>query len=365
MHLDEGTIHAWLDGALDAEEAARVERHAADCAACAAAVAEARGLVAGASRILTALDSVPGAIVPKTAASTTAPRARRTRSLWSSLHLTPARAAAAAVVVIAAGTALVLRSAPNAARSPITLAEYPHDSAVTMKPAAPVVLPLAAPDTAASQTIAAPRPAARPSRTLATKAAPKPAGASARRGVVGEGAMERSAAVATAEEAKQSVATTDNAVRGAVAGAASRAPAVAPPSAVAKRFDAAKVLPEPRLAAGCYLVTTDSAISLPTRLRLDSAFVAQQATLQRSRAAAADAATMERHGVSEIVNDGRRSIAGAFWSPRGDGSIRVSLPASLVEMDLRPASASTLVGTATIGGRSTSVTLRRAECGTE
>ena len=363
MHLDEGTIHAWLDDALDAEEAARVERHAADCAACAAAVAEARGLVAGASRILTALDSVPGAIVPKTAASMAAPRARRTRSLRTSLHLTPARAAAAAVVVIAAGTMLVLRSAPNAARSAITLAEYPHDS-VTMKPAAPVVLPLAAPDTAASLTVAAPKREGRPSRAVAAKAAPKPSGDSARRGVVGEGAMERSAAVAVADEAKAAV-TTDNTVRGAVAGAASRAPAAAPPSAVAQRFDAAKVLPDPRSTAGCYLVTTDSAISLPTRLWLESAVVAQSAMLQRSRAAAADAGTMERHGVSEIVNDGRRSIAGAFWSPRGDGSIRVSLPASLVEMDLRPASASTLVGTAAVGGRSTSVTLRRAECGSE
>jgi hypothetical protein len=362
MHLEEGTIHAWLDGALDAEEAARIDRHAAECAACAAAVAEARGLVAGASRILTALDSVPGGIVPK-AASPATTRARRTRSLWTSLHLTPARAAAAAVVVIAAGTALVLRSAPNAARSAVTLADYAHDSAVTLKAAAPLVLPLAVPDTAASRTAATPKREGRPSRTVATNAAPRPSGASARRGVVGEGAMERSAAVAAAEEAKQPVVATDNAVRGAVAGAASRAPAAAPPSAVAQRFDAAKVLPDSRSAAGCYLVTTDSAISLPTRLWLDSAIVAQPAMLQRSKAAAADAGTMERHGVSEVVNVGRRSISGAFWSPRADGSIRVSLPANLVELDLRPVSASMLAGTAAIGGRSTSVTLRRAECG--
>jgi anti-sigma factor RsiW len=67
QHLDEGTIHAWLDGALDAEESARVDRHAAECATCAAAVAEARGLVAGASRILGALDHVPGGVVPRAA----------------------------------------------------------------------------------------------------------------------------------------------------------------------------------------------------------------------------------------------------------------------------------------------------------
>ena len=65
QHLDEGTIHAWLDGALDAEESARVEQHAAECATCAAAVAEARGLIAGASRLLSALDSVPGGVIPR------------------------------------------------------------------------------------------------------------------------------------------------------------------------------------------------------------------------------------------------------------------------------------------------------------
>jgi anti-sigma factor RsiW len=35
-HLDEGTIHAWLDGALGADEAAALEAHVASCDACAA-----------------------------------------------------------------------------------------------------------------------------------------------------------------------------------------------------------------------------------------------------------------------------------------------------------------------------------------
>jgi anti-sigma factor RsiW len=110
QHLEEGTIHAWLDGALDAEEAARVEQHAAECAACASAVAEARGLVAGASRILSALDDAPSAVAPRSATFAQSARAaQRSRSLWHVLHLTPSRAAAAAVLIVAAGTALVMR----------------------------------------------------------------------------------------------------------------------------------------------------------------------------------------------------------------------------------------------------------------
>jgi len=67
-HVDEGTIHAWLDQALSPHEGARVEAHIADCAACAAAVAEARGLIAASSRILSALDDVPGGVIPESGA---------------------------------------------------------------------------------------------------------------------------------------------------------------------------------------------------------------------------------------------------------------------------------------------------------
>lgn len=63
-HIDEGTIHAWLDGALPADEGARIEAHVASCALCASAVAEARGLIAASSRILSALDDVPGGVIP-------------------------------------------------------------------------------------------------------------------------------------------------------------------------------------------------------------------------------------------------------------------------------------------------------------
>jgi len=63
-HIDEGTIHAWLDGALAPDESTRIDAHVQACASCAAAVAEARGLIAASSRILSALDSVPRGVLP-------------------------------------------------------------------------------------------------------------------------------------------------------------------------------------------------------------------------------------------------------------------------------------------------------------
>jgi anti-sigma factor RsiW len=127
-HVDEGTLHAWLDGALGPEESARVEAHVAECAACGAKAAEARGLIAAASRILTALDDVPGGVVSR------ARPARRPRLLtgW------PLRAAAAIVFVAVSSFAVVKQLgepkavvvAPQAAPQP------PQQPAVQAAPAA-------------------------------------------------------------------------------------------------------------------------------------------------------------------------------------------------------------------------------------
>jgi hypothetical protein len=109
QHPDEGTIHSWLDSALSAEDAARVESHVAECPQCAAAVAEARGFIAASSRILTALDDVPRGVVP--AGTDTGPvgsaRRRDFRILWR---------AAAAVLVVAGGSLIVLREGGQDAR---------------------------------------------------------------------------------------------------------------------------------------------------------------------------------------------------------------------------------------------------------
>ena len=83
-HVDQGTVHAWLDGAFDTDDSALVERHVAACATCAAAVAEARGLLAGSARILGALDGVARGVVPAADATRTASRiaGRRAGTRW-------------------------------------------------------------------------------------------------------------------------------------------------------------------------------------------------------------------------------------------------------------------------------------------
>jgi hypothetical protein len=134
QHLEEGTIHAWLDGALPSDDAAHVEEHVEHCAECAAMVADARGLIAGASRIVSALDIVPGGVLPK---STTTAVAAPPRSVWRSLHLTPFRAALAASLMVAAGSLFVLRGS----RQPVAVSsKFEHPAGV---PAASLPAPMA------------------------------------------------------------------------------------------------------------------------------------------------------------------------------------------------------------------------------
>ena len=143
VHPDEGTIHAWLDRQLDDTSAATLEAHLQRCDECAERVAEARGLIAGASRILSSLD-VDGATTskisalravkppvepPRTVILTGTVRAPR----W--FRLTPARSAIAAVLVVAVATAIVREhQQPNERLASASAA----DSAVrTLSPTAP------------------------------------------------------------------------------------------------------------------------------------------------------------------------------------------------------------------------------------
>ena len=151
QHPDEGTIHAWLDDALSGEERAALERHVASCAECSVLVAEARGMIAGSSRIISALDAVPGGVIPKSAPA-------HSLSLWRLLRVTPARAAIAASLLVAASALVAKR----------------HDTPDKMVPRAPVVA--AAPVQAVAP--AAPPPTQSPAQSRAQSpaqsAAPTP-----------------------------------------------------------------------------------------------------------------------------------------------------------------------------------------------
>ena len=141
QHLEEGTIHAWIDGALSVEEAREVEAHLGICEECANLAAEARGLVAASSRILTALDDVPSGVVPAAAptipasqASTATPIGRSVVRPW---HTPFWIRTAAAVLVVAGTSALVLTAKLNNVK--------PSERAVAADSAIPEVAALSTP----------------------------------------------------------------------------------------------------------------------------------------------------------------------------------------------------------------------------
>ncbi len=105
QHLDEGMIHALLDGELPPAERDAAEAHVATCDACQAAVAEARGFVAAASRILTALDAVPGGVLPASSKSSVGGGARPP----ARFRLSRAWMAAAAMLVLSTATIIAIR----------------------------------------------------------------------------------------------------------------------------------------------------------------------------------------------------------------------------------------------------------------
>jgi len=166
-HHDEGLIHAWLDGELDAAEAARVEALVATDPAWAAAAADARGLVAASSRIVRALDDVPARVIPaRTGGSPVrAPRLRMMR--------------VAALLLVVAGTAVVLRE---------------RDAAIVIREAAPTPRP--GRETGPAKAIAAPVEQAPSTPAAATATAEKSLSPSRRTGNTLAGARASASEVA-------------------------------------------------------------------------------------------------------------------------------------------------------------------------
>jgi hypothetical protein len=169
-HVDEGQLHAYLDGGLSAMDAVKVERHLADCAPCRQRLEEARRLVQRAAKLLEWASPPERAAPPLADLQPTAPR-WRTPVAW------------AATIVVALGIGLyggnrLLQHAPEAKLAD----ERAHDA--TRAAAEPVAPPVAAPtdsgrlqqrDSAPQLARAAEsRPAATPETETAAAAAPAP-----------------------------------------------------------------------------------------------------------------------------------------------------------------------------------------------
>ena len=266
-HLDEGTIHAWLDGALPPDEAQAVEAHVAECAECAAGVAEARGLIAASSRILSSLDAVPGGVIPMPVASPERPAllAPSPASRWGRAR--PWRG----YVVRAAAVLLVAVGVRAAFRTDARLAGVPDPHSTAGADSAP---PPASDATAASGQVAAEAAVVAPAPVTAkdggaTKRGPARAGAVGTAGgakkteadvAVGAGAPAPASREAPAL-ARADVATlTAKASAGAMAGAAMNSARVSAPSSAdeaKERMSAsAPDAPPLRLVQGWTMVTT-------------------------------------------------------------------------------------------------------------
>lgn len=194
QHLDEGTIHSWLDGALGADEAARVEAHVAGCAQCQTAVAEARGFIAASSRILTALDNVPRGVVPAAA-----PRKRVDPMVWR---------VAATLLVVAGGTLIVVRDNASEKQPAATTAESVEFSqsarggpGVTTSPSTDV-----ASQAAPAQAPPIMNPRTTPTAVPTPKGAPaRPSGQEGRKTQLDGTAADNRLAQTTTSETRQSV----------------------------------------------------------------------------------------------------------------------------------------------------------------
>lgn len=107
QHPDEGTLHAYIDGELPGAEAKALEAHVAGCASCSAALAEARGLVAATSQVISALDAAPAAARSPAAVAGRASTARAARVSRPPIFRMP-YARAAALLLLVGGSAFVV-----------------------------------------------------------------------------------------------------------------------------------------------------------------------------------------------------------------------------------------------------------------
>jgi anti-sigma factor RsiW len=150
-HPDEGTINAWLDRQLDDASSDALEAHLQGCDECAERVAEARGLIAGASRIIASLDDADavsgGAVGARASGAGAVGAAAPAAKSWGpavlpatrvgglpTFRFTPARSAIAAVLVVAVATAILHEKQRPSSK----LASVAAESASAVAAASPV-----------------------------------------------------------------------------------------------------------------------------------------------------------------------------------------------------------------------------------
>ena len=297
QHLDEGTIHSWLDGALSADEAARVEAHVAECPQCATAVAEARGFIAASSRILTALDHVPRGVVPA------APPVKwYNRAAWR---------AAAAVLVVAVGSLVVVRNSEQDKVAATTISDSSRTSEVMTQ----LQIRATSPGPTAMSKQQAPPSATLPKRTVAASGAAAAAKPSAEANFSGKSVDGASPSNVAARESARNAATdtvvgsyATRAPKGAGAVAAAPQPALSSRVAGAAMLQPAaigqpplKVVGTPRMIgakATLYEVAPGDTVTFieASNVQLDAVVVTgvAKAEPQARRSAAKSAATAPR-----------------------------------------------------------------------
>jgi hypothetical protein len=285
-HLNEVEIHAWLDGAMDATRSREIEAHVAECSMCAAGVAEARGIIAAASRILNALDDVPAGVTPKRAPA----RAPAPLRQW---RAAPWVTGIAAALMLTVGVTTWNRRAVEKEMRSLPVSSVASQQVESLPPAvvqAPLragsAAPAAAPDKKALRREATVKPKSRaqlaePQSRSVGAAAGAPAREQAARGVLGG-----MGAAAARDQKVENVAVPS-------------APTAAPPTQTA---DMAKLLPAPpdrraRLLteleelAGCYrIVNQDTTKLRRTAIPLAEAVADKAAAVARAPAARASAA---------------------------------------------------------------------------
>jgi len=378
QHLEEGTIHAWLDGALPAEESAGVERHVAVCTECASLVAEARGMIAGASRIVSSLDIVPGRVIPKSSRAT-----KSSGSLWRSLRFTPSRAALAATLVIAVSTVFTLRhdtkivptmsstaTAPVAAAIPVAAAPAPakDEALARQQPKAPTPSAVAEHAPLERRALADARTQIADSARSEPKSKPSADVAAANRAIV-QGAAAPPAVSAVASGGgtiasdvslnKVRVDSVPSSLRR-VSDSIGRTSAVATPGFAARKADAARARESvallsalnTNLGTGCYQLTDSAAKdkTLPARFALD---------LDRADPSAHIIRAVSADGVADTI------IARASWQRSSDNIIDVRFPSvgKVLSLVIQiPAGSATGVAAITGDGAARTVAITRLTC---